>query len=214
LVLPTSWPLIAKVFVTFTGFLGVPRLFIKWKAYRRQKKFIAEFADALDGMVRLLQAGMPMSEAIAMGSREFSGPIKEEMLRVHDNQRVGVPLGEAALIMAQRIPLPEVHMFAAALQIQSETGSSLSEVLSNLAAVIRSRFRLRRKVKALSSEAMSSAAIIAALPIVVTLGLYFVRPEYVGILFTLPKGKILLTAAGVWMSLGMLMMRQMINFRI
>lgn len=210
----TNWLMAAKILVVFTAFLGVPKLFLKWKIARRQKKFIEDFADALDGMVRLLQAGMPMAEAIAMGSREFSGPIKEELLRVHDHQKIGIPLGEAALMMAQRIPLPEVHMFAAALQIQSETGSSLSEVLSNLSNVIRSRFRLRRKVKALSSEAMSSAAIIGALPLVVTFGLYCVRPEYVGILFTLPKGKLMLIGAGTWMSFGMMLMRQMINFRI
>jgi len=214
LILLTSWPMIARIFVVFTAFLGVPKLFLKWKAARRQKKFIADFADALDGMVRLLQAGMPMSEAIAMGSREFTGPIREEMLRIYDNQKIGIPLGEAASLMAQRIPLAEVHMFAAALQIQSETGSSLSEVLSNLSNVIRSRFRLRRKIKALSSEALSSASIIGALPLLVTLGLYLVRPEYIGILFTHPKGKLLLVGAGTWMSFGMLVMRQMINFRI
>jgi len=117
-------------------------------------------------------------------------------------------------LMAQRIPLTEVQMFAAALQIQSETGSSLSEVLSNLSGVIRSRFRLRRKVRALSSEARSSAAIIAALPVLVALGLYATRPEYIGILFIVPKGKFLIAGAGIWMSFGVLIMRQMINFRI
>ncbi|MCE9508445.1 MAG: type II secretion system F family protein [Alphaproteobacteria bacterium] len=213
-ILPTSWPMMAKVFIIITAFLGVPKLFLKWKAARRQKRFLESFADALDAMARLLQAGMPISEAIAMGSREFSGPLKEELLRVYENQKVGIPLGEATLMMARRIPLTEVHMFAAALQIQSETGSSLSEVLSNLSGVIRARFRLRRKVKALSSEARSSAAIIAALPILVTLGLYATRPEYIGILFITPKGKLLLAGAGMWMSFGVLIMRQMINFRI
>ncbi len=214
LMLLTHWPMIAKVFVTFTAFLGMPKFFLKWKAGRRQKKFLKEFADALDAMARLLQAGMPMSEAIAMTSREFEGPLKEEMLRIYENQKVGIPLGEATLMTARRVPLPEVHMFATALQIQSETGSSLSEVLGNLSAVIRSRFRLKRKVQALSSEAKSSAAIIGCLPVLVTLGLYAVRPEYISILFTVPKGKVLLGGCGFWMSLGILMMRQMINFRI
>jgi tight adherence protein B len=214
LLLLTSWPMIAKVLVVFTAFLGLPKLFLKWRAKRRQKKFLTEFADALDAMARLLQAGMPMTEAIAMASREYTGPLKEEMMRMYENQKVGIPIGEAALISARRVPLPEVHMFATALQIQSETGSSLSEVLQNLSAVIRSRFRLKRKVQALSSEAKSSAAIIGCLPLVVTLGLYVARPEYIGLLFTLPKGKILLAGAGIWMSFGVLMMRQMINFRI
>lgn len=214
LLLLTSWPMIAKIFFTFTAFMGMPKLFLKIKAGRRQKKFLKEFADALDAMARLLQAGMPMSEAIAMTSREFEGPLKEEMLRIYDNQKIGVPMGEAAQMTARRVPLPEVHMFATAIQIQSETGSSLSEVLSNLSAVIRSRFRLRRKVQALSSEAKSSAAIIGALPLLVMFALWCVRPEYIGQLFHKTTGKYMLYGCAAWMSLGILMMRQMINFRI
>lgn len=210
----TSWSMMTKIFFIITAFLGIPKLFLKWKAKRRQKKFLTEFPDALDAMARLLQAGMPMSEAIAMASREYVGPLKEEMTRIYDNQKIGVPLGEAALMSARRVPLTEVHMFATALQIQSETGSSLSEVLFNLAVVIRARFRLKRKIQALSSEAKSSAAIIGALPVLVCFGLYAVQPDYIGILFTLPKGKVFLAGCVIWMSFGCLMMRQMINFRI
>lgn len=210
----TSWPGIAVFFVTFTAFAGIPRFFLKWKAGRRQRKFLSEFADALDASVRLLQAGMPITEAVAMVAREYEGPLRDEMMRVYENQKIGVPLGEAALQMARRIPLPEVHMFATALQIQSETGSSLSEVLSNLSAVIRARFRLKRKVKALSSEAKASAAIIAALPVLVCLGLYLVNEAYISLLFTVPKGKLLLAGAIFWMSCGVLIMKQMINFKV
>lgn len=210
----TSWPEVAKALIVFAAFLGMPRLYLKWKAARRQKKFLVEFADALDAMGRLLQAGMPMTEAIAMASREFTGPLKEEMTRIYENQKIGTPIGEAAMMTARRVPLAEVQMFATALQIQSETGSSLSEVLFNLSAVIRARFRLKRKVQALSSEAKSSAAIIGALPVLVCLGLYAARPEYISILFTVQKGKVMMGGCGVWMSFGILMMRQMINFRI
>lgn len=210
----TSWPQIAVIFITFTAFLGVPKLFLKWKAARRQKQFLEEFADALDASVRLLQAGMPISEAIVMVSREFTGPLREEMTRLYDNQKIGVPLGAAALEMARRIPLTEVHMFATALQIQSETGSSLSEVLSNLSSVIRARFRLKRKVKALSSEAKASASIIAALPILVSCGLYLVNEKYISILFDTAKGNFFLGGAIFWMCCGILIMRQMINFKV
>jgi tight adherence protein B len=205
---------IAKFFILITAFFGMPKWFLKKKAASRQKKFLKEFPDALDAMARLLQAGMPMSEAIAMTSREFEGPLKEEMLRIYDNQKIGVSIGEAALMMARRVPLPEVHMFATALQIQSETGSSLSEVLYNLSNVIRARFRLRRKVQALSSEAKSSAAIIGALPALVMLALWLARPEYIGLLFSKPTGHVMLGGSLFWMSLGVLMMKQMINFRI
>jgi tight adherence protein B len=212
--LATSWPPIAVVFLTFAAFLGMPRFFLKWKAARRQKKFLTELPDALDGCVRLLQAGMPISEAIAMVSREFEGPLREEMQKIYDNQKIGVPLGQAALETAHRVPLTEVHMFATALQIQSETGSSLSEVLTNLSTVIRARFRLKRKIQALSSEAKSSAAIIAALPFLVALGLWAVNPKYMEPLFYSAKGNVMLGGCLFWMSCGVLIMRQMINFRI
>lgn len=209
-----KWPQAAVLFLTITAFAGIPKFYLKARAGRRQKKFLQEFPDALDSAVRLLQAGMPISEAIAMASREYTGPLKDEMTRIYENQKIGIPIGQAALETSKRIPLPEVHMFATALQIQSETGSSLSEVLSNLSTIIRARFKLKRKIKALSSEAKSSAAIIGCLPLVVAFGLYMVNPEYIGILFTTVKGKWLLAAAGTWMSFGILIMRQMINFRI
>lgn len=214
LTLLTSWTQLPIGFTTFAAFFGMPRYFLKWKAKRRQKQFLLEMPDALDACVRLLQAGMPMTEAIAMASREYTGPLKEEMLRIYDNQRVGVPLGEAAQMTAKRIPLPEVHMFATALQIQSETGSSLSEVLTNLSTVIRARFRLRRKVQALSSEAKSSAAIIGALPPLVALSLYIVNPIYMDPLFSSSKGHFLIGGCLLWMLAGVMIMKQMINFRI
>jgi tight adherence protein B len=105
-------------------------------------------------------------------------------------------------------------MFATAIAIQTQTGSSLSEVLENLAGVIRARFRLKRKVKALSSEAKASAAIIGSLPLLVGVGMYFLNTAYVMILLTEPTGKMLMLGAVTWMSLGILVMRQMINFKV
>ncbi|MCB1532136.1 MAG: type II secretion system F family protein [Alphaproteobacteria bacterium] len=196
------------------GLLGFPRFVLKFLAGKRQKKFLLEFPDALEATVRLLKAGMPVSEAILMISREFSGPVGEEMSRVYDQQKIGVPMHEAAQEATKRMPLPEMQMFATGLAIQAQTGSSLSEVLTNLANVIRSRFRLKRKIKALSSEAIASASIIGALPNLVALGLYFVNREYIMVLFTDPFGKILLAGAVIWMCIGILVMKIMINFKV
>lgn len=202
------------VLAAVIGFFGLPRFVLKKMAAKRQKKFLEDFPDALEATVRLLKAGMPISEAIMMISKEFEGPVGEEMSRVYDKQKIGVPLYEAAQEATRRIPLTEMQMFATGLAIQAQTGSSLSEVLMNLSGVIRSRFRLKRKVKALSSEAISSAGIIAALPCVVGGGLYFVNYEYVSVLFTDPFGKVLFTGAVVWMGVGVLIMKTMINFKI
>lgn len=196
------------------GLLGLPKLFLKWKAARRQKAFLDEFADALEAMMRLLKAGMPVSEAIKMISREFTGPVSEEMSRIRDSQKLGIPLEEGVLKMSERIPLPEVQMFATGIAIQVQTGASLSEVLGNLAGVIRARHRLKRKVKSLSSEAKISAGIIGMLPILVGSALWALNPEYVELLFHHPTGKSLSMGAGIWMAIGIFVMKQMINFKV
>lgn len=208
----------ASPFVTIMavviGFFGVPKMVLKFKAKRRQKQFMNDFADALESMMRLLKAGMPVSEAIKMVAREFTGPMGEIMERVYEQQKIGVPLPEAILDGARRMPLTEMQMLATAIAIQTQTGSSLSEVLQNLANVIRSRFKLKRKVQALSQEAKSSAMIIGALPVVVAGGMYFINREYIEVLFIDPTGKFLLGCALAWMFVGVLVMRQMINFKV
>ncbi|MBL4588506.1 MAG: type II secretion system F family protein [Alphaproteobacteria bacterium] len=200
------------VLVATTLYLGVPRAILKRMVKKRQKIFLKEFPDVLESMMRLLKAGMPIGEAIAMVAREFEGPIAEEMQRVYDEQKVGIPLSEAVMGVAERVPLTEVQMFATGIAIQQQTGSSLSEILQNLASVIRARFRLRRKVDALSSEAKASASIIASLPVLVALGLYFANRPYIMLLFT--DGQHLIIGCLVWMSFGVLIMKQMINFKV
>lgn len=209
-----GWSLLITGLMSFTGLLGLPRYILKRKIKKRQKNFLQEFPDALDAVVRLLKAGMPVSEAIKMITKEYEGPVGEEMSIVYDKQKIGVPLHEAALEGCRRMPLPEMQMFAAGLAIQAQTGSSLSEVLTNLSGVIRARFRLKRKVMALSSEAIASASIIAALPPLVATGLYFVSPGYLDPLFETSTGKNMLMGALFWMSCGVMVMKQMINFKI
>ncbi|MFP4386533.1 MAG: type II secretion system F family protein [Alphaproteobacteria bacterium] len=196
------------------GLLGFPRMILRRLTKKRQKVFLKEFADALDAIVRLLKAGMPVSEAISMITREYEGPVGEEMSIIYDKQKIGIPLHEAAQEACLRMPLPEMKMFAAGLTIQAQTGSSLSEVLINLARVIRARFKLKRKIMALSSEAIASAAIIASLPPIVATGLYFVSPGYLDPLFFTEFGNRLLYGALFWMFCGVMVMRQMINFKI
>jgi tight adherence protein B len=209
-----GYSVLVTIFVGIIGFFGVPRYIIRWRTKRRQKKFLEEFADALEAMVRLLKAGMPVAEAINMAGREFTGPVGEEMSHIYDSQKIGVSLHEASLEAAQRMPLTEMQMFATGIAIQSQTGASLSEVLMNLAGVIRSRYRLKRKVAALSSEAKASAMIIGALPFVVGGGLWAINPEYMDPLFYTKVGKMLLMGCAFWMSLGIFSMKLMINFKV
>lgn len=198
----------------FVGFFFIPRMVLSHMAKGRQKVFLENFPDALDSVVRLLKAGTPIAEAVAMLGKEYTGPIGEEMSTIYDRQRIGVPLYEAAMEMTERLPLTEVYMFGTALTIQAQTGSSLSEILTNLSTTIRGRFRLKRKAKALAQEATASAAIIGGLPFMVMLGMYFANYDYLMLLFTTTIGKILFWCAMGWMSIGILVMRQMINFKV
>jgi tight adherence protein B len=206
-------PLVTILFFII-GLLGVPRFTLRKLIQRRQKKFLVEFADALEAMARLLKAGMPVSAAVDMAGREFIGPVGEEMSLMYEAQKVGIPLPEAALQAARRMPLTEMQMLATGLSIQAQTGASLSEVLINLAKVIRSRYRLRRKVQALSSEAKASAMIIGSLPFLIGTGLFLINPGYMDPLFHTGIGKTLLAGAACWMGIGIFMMKAMINFRI
>lgn len=202
------------IMTAIIAFMGVPKYILRRLRLRRQKKFLEDFADALDSMTRLLRAGMPVSEAVKMVAREYTGPIGEEMGRIFDQQKIGVSLPEAVLESAKRMPLPEMQLFSTAVAIQAQTGSSLSEILEGLARVIRARFRLKRKILALSAEAKWSAIIIGALPVFVCVALYFVNPEYISLLFTRQSGHWMLLGSGFWMLCGVLVMKQMINFKI
>lgn len=197
-----------------TGFFGFPRYVLKRKVRKRQGKFLEEFADCLEGMIRLLKSGMPISEAIAMTSREYTGPIGQEMTKVYEAQRVGDTLPEAVQKMAFRVPMAEVKMFSTAITIQTQTGASLSDILQNLSNVIRQRFRLKRKVISLSAEAKISAGIIGSLPLVVIGSMYLLNYEYISLLWTTSTGKMLMYGSIGWMSLGVLMMKGMINFKV
>lgn len=197
-----------------TALFGLPKLLLKKMASSRQAKFLEDFPDLLEAVVRLLKAGMPVSEAVAMSAKEFEGPAGEEMAIMYDQQKIGIPLHEAAKEACHRMPLTEMNMFATSLAIQAQTGSSLSDVLMNLSGMIRARFRLKRKVKALSSEAVASAGIIGALPVLVATGMYFTNREYIQILFDDSFGNVLLIGAVVWMGLGIITMKIMINFKV
>lgn len=207
-------PKMALPLLWFFGMFGLPRIFVKRRIAKRQKQFLEEFGDALEAMVRLLRAGMPVTEAIAMAGREFEGPVGEEMTAIYEAQKIGVSLPEATLEAAGRMPITEMQMFATGIAIQTQTGASLSEVLTNLAGVIRARFRLKRKVQALSAEAKASAGIIGSLPFLVGGGMYFINNEYILMLFNTTPGIIMTVGGAMWMSIGILIMKVMINFKV
>ncbi len=192
---------------------GLPRWVLGILITRRQKSFVSQLADAIDIIVRGVKSGLPLNQCLRIISTESSEPVRQEFRLIVDGQAMGVQLEQNLQRMYERMPLPEVNFFNIVLIIQQRTGGNLSEALGNLSNVLRARKMLKEKVKALSSEATASAMIIGSLPFIVMILVYMVRPAYMTILFVTTQGQLILLAAGVMMSMGIFIMRSMINFK-
>jgi tight adherence protein B len=209
---PGMTPLVS-VAAGFVAMFGLPRVFVSQKTKWRQNKFLDEFANAIDVIVRGVKSGLPLNECLGIIARESPSPIKEEFAGVVEQQRIGIPLSECFERMMVRLPLPEVKFFAIVIGIQAQAGGNLSEALGNLSGVLRDRKRMAAKVKALSAEAKASSAVLGSLPFIVMVMVYITTPDYIGILFRTSIGQFLLLCAGAWMTCGLLIMRKMINFK-
>ena len=193
--------------------LGLPRFILRFLIKRRQAKFTNEFANAIDVIVRGVKTGLPLTECLNIIARESPEPVKGEFVDLVEGQRLGLPLQECFDRMMDSMPLAEVNFFSIVIAIQQSSGGNLAEALGNLSGVLRSRKMLQAKVAALSGEAKASAAILGGLPFVVMGGVYMTSPAYIEVLFHDPIGHVLLAVAAFWMSCGLLVMRQMINFK-
>ena len=192
----------------------LPLLMLKFKRGRRQKKFGAQFPDALDIIVRSLRAGHPVPVAINMVAREMTDPIGTEFGIVGDEITYGADLETGMRNLYFRIGQDDLPLFVTAVAIQSSTGGNLGEILENLSKVIRERFKMRRKIRALASEGRASAMILSSLPIVMFLVIQVITPEFYASVWHEDLTKICLAAAGGWMLMGNLIMFRMVNFRI
>ncbi|MCV9999173.1 type II secretion system F family protein [Pararhizobium sp. YC-54] len=205
-------PVIAGIFLI--GSAGFPRWFVNFMVKRRCTAFLSEFPNALDIMVRSIKSGLPLNDAIRLIASDGMEPVKTEFKRVIEAQQVGLNIPEACARMINTIPLPEVNFFAIVIAIQAQAGGNLSEALGNLSKVLRERKKMKAKVQALSMEAKASACIIGALPFIVAFLVYTTSPDYMSILFTDPRGHFIMGCSAVWMSIGIWVMRNMINFDI
>ncbi|HEX3503526.1 MAG TPA: type II secretion system F family protein [Xanthobacteraceae bacterium] len=192
----------------------LPYLTLRMLRGRRLKKFEAQFPDALDIIIRSLRAGHPVPIAVAMVGQEMKDPIGSEFGIVSDEITYGADLETAMRNLYGRIGSDDLPLFVTAVAIQSSTGGNLGEILQNLSDVIRQRFKMRRKIRALASEGRASALILTALPIGVFFVIQFISPEFYSAVWHESLTKELLGGALVWMSLGDFIMHKMVNFKI
>lgn len=198
--------------VAFGAAFGLPRWILTFLRKRRHSAFLVNFPDAVDIIVRGIKAGLPLLDSMRVIVADAPEPIRSEFRAIIETQTVGIPIGEACGRLYERIPLPEANFFGIVVSIQQKAGGNLSEALGNLSRVLRDRKKMKGKITAMSMEAKASAGIIGCLPLLVMSAVYLTSPTYIELLWTTSTGRVLLMGSAVWMSLGILVMRKMINF--
>ena len=213
LLLVTGMSLPVSVLGGFAAAFGVPRWFLSFLVKRRQKAFTEEFANSIDVIVRGVKSGLPVNDCLRIIAAEAAEPVRTEFQGLVEAQRVGVTLDQGLEKIYERMPLPEVNFFQIVLAIQQKTGGNLAEALGNLSKVLRERKKMRNKIQAMSQEAKASAGIIGSLPPAVVLLIYFTSPDYMTVLFTTTAGNMIIVASLIWMGIGVLVMKKMIDFK-
>jgi tight adherence protein B len=199
------------------GLLSVtiaPYLFLRIKRGRRHKRFAAQFPDAIDIIVRSLRAGHPVPIAISMVARELPDPMGSEFGIASDEITYGADLETAMRNLYFRVGQDDLPLFVTAVAIQGSTGGNLSEILENLSAVIRQRFKMRRKIRALAAEGRMSALILSSLPIAMFGIINVVSPAFYASVWHADITKIALAIACCWMGVGNFIMYKLVNFKI
>ncbi|PPD44256.1 MAG: pilus assembly protein [Methylocystis sp.] len=196
------------------GMFGVPNWLLSFLRKRRIAKFIDAFPGAIDIIIRGVKAGLPVADCFRVIAAESQEPVRSEFRRIIESQTIGMSIGEAVERFAERVPVSEASFFSIVINIQQKSGGNLSEALGNLSRVLRDRKKMKGKIKAMSSEAKASAYIIGSLPFLVGGSVYLTTPSYMMVLFTTDIGKVIVACGLIWMTIGVLMMRKMINFDI
>jgi tight adherence protein B len=204
--------LIAAIGAGFAGGFGAPRWLLGFLKKRREGKFLHNFPDAVDVIVRGVKAGLPLGDCLRIIANEAQEPVRGEFKVIIEEQTIGIPMGDACAKLFERMPLPEANFFGIVVSIQQRSGGNLSEALGNLSRVLRDRKKMKAKIQAMSMEAKASAMIIAALPFCVMILVYISSPNYIELLWTHPTGRFLMACSAGWMLMGVMVMKKMINF--
>ena len=193
---------------------AIPIGLVAWKRHKRFQRFEEHFPESLDLLDRAVRAGHAFTTGLEMISKETPEPIAGEFRTTFDEQNFGLPLRDALLNMAERVPLIDVRFFVTALLIQKETGGNLAEILDGLARVIRDRFRIYREVQVKTAQGRLTAAILIALPPLMMILLDIMNPHYIGLLFTDPQGPAILATAGILQVVGSIVIWKVIHIEV
>ncbi len=184
------------------------------KIKKRNRKFLDQFPDALDMIVRSVKSGFPLSVALQMLAENTENPVKEEFRMVVDDVALGRSLQQALQRLSLRINQADIRFFVVVLSVQQETGGNLAEIIGNLSSIIRKRKQLRHKIHAMTSEGRATAWVLGSLPVFVFCAVYLVQPDYLTALWTDPLGITLFATSIGLIGLCVIIVKQMINVDI
>lgn len=194
--------------------MAAPFIFLRHRKNARLRKFEEQFPEALDLLSRAIRAGHAFTTAMGMVADEALDPVGPEFKKTFDQQNFGLPLKDALNAMTERIPLLDVRFFVTAVLIQRETGGNLSEILDNLAHVVRERFKILRQVRVYTAHGRLTGYVLMALPAALAIALSFINPEHINLLFTERMGQMMITAAIIMQTVGYLWIKQVIKIEV
>ena len=193
---------------------AIPSGYLYWLKTQRMRKFGQQLPEALELISRALKAGHAFSVGLKLVGDEAADPIGVEFRRVFDEVSMGVALPQALQNMTERLDSVDLRFFVTSVLVQRETGGNLAEIIDSLAELIRKRFELQLKVRALSAEGRFSGIILFCLPILVGILLYQLNPEYMGLLFTDPMGQRMAIVGSFLMVTGAFVMKRLIAIKV
>ncbi len=191
-----------------------PFLYVGYKRRRRFHRFEELFPDAMDMLARAVRTGYAVSSAFELIADEMPEPMNQELRVLYEQQNLGLPLREALDNLAIRVPLSDVRIFVTTMQIQTQSGGNLSEILENLAMVVRERFKIHRQIRIYTAEGRLSLVILSALPPVAGLLFYLMHPSYMVRLFEDPMGHVFIAVALIMQFIGFMVIRKIVSIRV
>ena len=198
----------------FIAGMAIEPIILRNKRSSRLYKFEEHFPEALDLLSRAVRAGHAFSAGMKMVADELDEPIGPEFRKAFDEQNYGLPLKESLNNLAERIPILDVRFFATAVLIQRETGGNLSEILDNLANVVRERFKIRRQVRVHTAHGRFTGYVLMALPAFLALALSFINPEHMNLLFEEKMGQMMIVACILMQAAGFLWIKKIIKIEV
>ena len=193
---------------------ALPFMVLNFKRGRRMRAFEEQFPEGLDLISRALKAGHAFATGLKMVADEMPDPVGPEFRKTFDEQNFGLPLKDALDNLTHRMPLLDVRFFSTAVLIQRETGGNLSEILENLAHVVRERFKILRQVRVYTAHGRFTGYVLLALPAVLCIALSFINPEHMNLLFRERMGQMMLLGALVMQTIGYLWIKQVIKIEV